>query len=100
MRMNRRRQARVGVGILDMFLEYIVGEIGEIWGVEPKAGSTWLCRLERKHEKNLMGSAIVGEIWEVKPKAGSAGGNRNFQYRTFKDASERKKISQSLVRRS
>ena len=51
-------------------------------------------------EKNLMGSAIVGEIWEVKPKAGSDGGNRNDQYRTIKDASESKKISQSLVRRS
>ncbi len=50
-------------------------------------------------EKNLrIGSAFVGEIWEVKPKAGSAGGNRNFQYITFEDASESKKISQSLVR--
>jgi hypothetical protein len=60
---NGRRQARVGVGILKMLLEYIVGEIGEIWEVEPKAGST--------------------------------DGNRNFQYRTFKDSSERKKVSQS-----
>jgi hypothetical protein len=36
-----------------------------------------------------------GEIWEVEPKAGSTGGNRNFQYRTFKDLSESKKVSQS-----
>jgi hypothetical protein len=35
----------------------------------------------------------IGEIWEVEPKAGSTGGNRNFQYRTFKDASESKKVS-------